>query len=161
MAELPQFTFTMEQKQDMQFLVKFDSDEIDDLLLDEPEPIGTGKGPNASRILGAAVANCLSASLLFCLRKARQEPTGIKATITGSMTRTDKGVLLGSGLIAGEGLVGVAVAIYGVKMGAKPGGFLFPWSSEPGFTIAAAAAFILLGWFFVRMTKPSKSEAAS
>jgi uncharacterized OsmC-like protein len=91
MAEQPQFTFTMEQKQDMQFLVKFDSDEIDDLLLDEPEPIGTGKGPNASRILGAAVANCLSASLLFCLRKARQEPSGIKATVTGSMARSDKG----------------------------------------------------------------------
>jgi uncharacterized OsmC-like protein len=90
MAELPQFTFTMEQKQDMQFLVKFDSDEIDDLLLDEPEPIGSGKGPNASRILGAAVANCLSASLLFCLRKARQEPSGIKATVTGSMTRNEQ-----------------------------------------------------------------------
>jgi uncharacterized OsmC-like protein len=93
MAELPQFTFTMEQKQDMQFLVKFDSDEIDDLLLDEPEPIGSGKGPNASRILGAAVANCLSASLLFCLRKARQEPSGIKATVTGSMERSEKGRL--------------------------------------------------------------------
>ena len=93
MAELPQFTFSMEQQQDMQFLVKFDSEEIDDLLLDEPEPIGSGKGPNASRILGAAVANCLSASLLFCLRKARQEPAGIKATVTGSMERSEKGRL--------------------------------------------------------------------
>ena len=90
MAEEPQFTFTMEQKQDMQFLVKFDSDDIDDLLLDEPEPIGSGKGPNASRILGAAVANCLSASLLFCLRKARQEPASIKATVTGSMARNEQ-----------------------------------------------------------------------
>jgi uncharacterized OsmC-like protein len=90
MAEQPQFTFTLEQKQDMQFLVKFDSDEFDDLLLDEPEPIGSGKGPNASRILGAAVANCLSASLLFCLRKARQEPASIKATVTGHMTRNEQ-----------------------------------------------------------------------
>jgi len=91
MAELPQFTFTLEQKQDMQFLVKFDGEQMQELLLDEPIPIGHDKGPNASRLIGAAAANCLSASLLFCLRKARQEPTGIKATVTGSMTRNEKG----------------------------------------------------------------------
>ena len=91
MAEEPQFTFTLEQKQDMQFLVKFDGEQMQDLLLDEPVPIGHDKGPNASRLIGAAAANCLSASLLFCLRKARQEPAGIKATVTGSMTRNEKG----------------------------------------------------------------------
>ncbi len=73
-------------------------------------------------------------------------------------SRTDRGILLGSGLIAGEGLVGVAVAVYGNIFGEKPGGFLFPWSGEPWFAVVAAAAFILLGWFFVAMTKPSKER---
>jgi hypothetical protein len=76
-------------------------------------------------------------------------------------SRTDKGVLLGSGLIAGEGLVGVAVAFYGVKMGMKPPGYTFPWSAEPWFSVVAAGALILLGLFFIRMTRPSKGEAAS
>jgi uncharacterized OsmC-like protein len=83
----------MEQLQNFQFKVTFDGEGMAELLLDEPAPIGDGAGPNASRILGAAAANCLSASLLFCLRKARQEPSGLKATITGTHARDDRGRL--------------------------------------------------------------------
>lgn len=91
MAEHPQFTFSMERLRDFEFKVTFDGEGIPELLLDEPAPIGGGAGPNASRLLGAAAANCLCASLLFCLRKARQEPSGIKATVTGTLTRDDRG----------------------------------------------------------------------
>lgn len=72
-----------------EFNVKFDLDGVQDLLLDEPEPLGKQKGPNASRLLIAAVGNCLSASLIMCLNKARIDPAGMKTIATASMVRDE------------------------------------------------------------------------
>jgi uncharacterized OsmC-like protein len=107
MSEEPRFTFTMEQLQDFEFKVKFDWDGVADLLLDEPAPLGRNAGPNASRLVGAAVGNCLTASLLFCLRKSRVQTTGMKTTVSGTMTRNEKGRMRLGGFdvrIAVEGL---------------------------------------------------------
>jgi len=46
-----------------------------------------GHGPNASRLLAAAVANCLTASLLFCLRKARVNVHGMRSEATATVAR--------------------------------------------------------------------------
>lgn len=92
MSELPGFTFTLEQQEDYAFLVRF-SDEVPALLTDEPPPLGKGAGPNPSRLLAAAVANCLMASLLFSLRKFKNETGKVTATVTGRMVRNDKGRL--------------------------------------------------------------------
>jgi uncharacterized OsmC-like protein len=91
MDEKHEFTITLEHREDFEFGVKFDWPDTADLLLDEPEPLGHRKGPNASRIAAAAVGNCLTASLFFCLRKSKVEPTKLGATVTGILRRNERG----------------------------------------------------------------------
>jgi uncharacterized OsmC-like protein len=87
-VEERQLTVSLEQTQGFEFLVRFDSGT--ELLMDEPEPLGGNKGPNATRVLSAAIGNCLSASLLFCLQKARVEMKGMKTTVTTELARNEK-----------------------------------------------------------------------
>jgi organic hydroperoxide reductase OsmC/OhrA len=61
--------------------------------MDEPPPLGEGRGPNAARILGAAIGHCLSASLLFCLKKTRVEVSAMETKVTGTVERNEKGRL--------------------------------------------------------------------
>lgn len=93
MNELLSFTLELEQLHDYEFRVKFDGPQVDDLLLDEPAPLGRSAGPNAARLIGAAVANCLSSSLLFCMRKFKQTPGTLRAEVTGELTRNEQGRL--------------------------------------------------------------------
>ena len=86
------FTIELQQQQGYDFKVQFGGD-LPAWDLDEPPPTGTGRGPNASRALAAAVAHCLSASLLFCLAKSHRSGDGINATATCSFTRNDQGRL--------------------------------------------------------------------
>lgn len=83
-----QFTFTLEQQEDYAFLVRFDND-LPALLTDEPAPLGKGAGPNPSRLVAAGVANCLAASLLFALRKFKNDPGKITATVTVQLGRNE------------------------------------------------------------------------
>ncbi len=80
---------TIEQVNDFQFNVTFNPENVE-LLMDEPEPVGLGKGPNASKVLSAAVGNCLTASLLFCLQKARAEPKYMKTKVVTSLERNEQ-----------------------------------------------------------------------
>lgn len=68
------------------------------ILLDEPEPLGEGRAPNAAALLSAAVGNCLSASLAYCLRKSRADLVDLTAHVTTHITRTDKGRFRISGI---------------------------------------------------------------
>ncbi len=63
------------------------------LVMDEPPPLGEDAGPNAARMLAAAVGNCLSASLLFCLRRARVDVRAVRTTARASLVRNERGRL--------------------------------------------------------------------
>lgn len=87
-----QLSVTITQQRDYQFLVDFGAD-IPSLLADEAPPLGQGAGPKPSHMLLAAAANCLSASLLFAVRKFKQDPGRIVTTATADIGRNDAGRL--------------------------------------------------------------------
>lgn len=72
------------------YVFQVDFGDFGRMITDEDAPLGTGEGPNPARMLAAAVVNCLTASLLFAIRKHKAEPGDITATIEGSVTRVDK-----------------------------------------------------------------------
>ena len=72
--------------------------------------------------------------------------------------QTERGVLVGSGLIAGEGLMGVVVAGYAGIMGARPTGFRPEWL-EGWDQLLAAVVFALVGFFLIRMIRREPSGA--
>jgi len=84
------FSVSMTREKDFVFKVDFGLDNFD-FTMDEPVPIGSDTGPNASKVLAAAMGNCLTASLLFCLNKARAEVGGVETKVNGRMRRNEKG----------------------------------------------------------------------
>lgn len=89
MSETQSFGLSLEQVDNYEFRVRFDDTDVPDLLTDESPPLGGGAGPNPSRLLAAAVANCLAASLLFALRKFKNEPGHLRATTKVTMARNE------------------------------------------------------------------------
>ncbi|MBC7859689.1 MAG: OsmC family protein [Burkholderiaceae bacterium] len=79
---------TITQQQGYQFLVDFGTG-MPALTTDEPAPLGQNAGPAPTHMLAAALANCLSASLLFALQKYKQDAGGMKATATCVIDRNE------------------------------------------------------------------------
>ena len=79
------------QQSGYRFEVRFPGTDLPVLLTDEPAPLGGGTGPNPSRLLGTAVANCLAASLLFSLRKFGNEPGPLRVAAQVSLERNPQG----------------------------------------------------------------------
>lgn len=92
--EVRDFQFEMEWVDHLAFNVKWDFYDSPDLFTDEPPGMGgSGKGPNAARMIVAGVANCLSASLAFCLEKSRVDVKGMRIRCHGELTRNERGRL--------------------------------------------------------------------
>jgi uncharacterized OsmC-like protein len=85
-------TVRLAQRQDYQFDVQFGAG-VPALLADEPPPLGQGQGPSPVQLLAAAVGNCLSDSLLFALRKFKQQPEPIQCEVTAEVGRNEQGRL--------------------------------------------------------------------
>jgi len=75
MSEMP--SVRLVQQSDYQFAIYY-NEERDPIYGDEPPPLGKSQGATPSQFLLAGVANCLSDSLLFALRKFKQNPEPIE-----------------------------------------------------------------------------------
>ena len=90
MSEEARFTLTLEHLEDYEFKVKFDKKILDDMLVDEPPPLGGLAGPNPSRLLAVSAANCLSASLLYCINRDEVPPSSVTTEATVTIVRNEK-----------------------------------------------------------------------
>jgi uncharacterized OsmC-like protein len=81
MSEAETIRLTITQEADYAFRVAFDDTALPALFADETPPLGGGRGPDPARLLGAAIGNCLCASLLFALRKFKNAPGTIVARV--------------------------------------------------------------------------------
>ena len=88
-----QFTIALDQTAPYEFRVAFDKEYGTEFRLDEPPPLGADQAPNASRILAAAIGNCLSASLLFCAQKSRVTAGPVHTTVRMRIARNPRGRL--------------------------------------------------------------------
>jgi uncharacterized OsmC-like protein len=76
---------------DYAFRIEFEGTQLEALLTDEPAPLGHDSGPNPSRVLLAAIGNCMAASLVFALRKFKNQPGPITAGIRATPERNAEG----------------------------------------------------------------------
>ena len=75
------------------FDVTFDEETWAPVVVDEPEPLGSGAGPNPARLLAGAVGSCLAASLVLCLEKAKVSLHDLTVRVEGTMERNEVGRL--------------------------------------------------------------------
>jgi organic hydroperoxide reductase OsmC/OhrA len=79
----------VEQVDGFVFDVTFDKPQYETLRLDEPPPLSHDTAPNASRILAAAIGNCLAASLVFCMKRAGLVARGVRAEVHVEIVRNE------------------------------------------------------------------------
>ena len=93
MIEEGEFLTRLRRVEDYKFRISFNKDQIEDIMVDEPEPLGSGMYPNAGKLLAAAVGNCICASLVFCMERSRAEMTDITAEVAATLERNERGRL--------------------------------------------------------------------
>ncbi len=93
-------------------------------------------------------------SMLRLLAERRATSSDDKAA------RIERGTLLGSGLVAGEGLVGVAIAGVAFFLGRAPAGLGSEWAGWAAQWISLAAFALLAIWFWRSITARDSGLAA-
>lgn len=92
MSESTEHLVTLRQRQDYQFEIEFGGGRPA-LIADEPPPLGQAAGPSPVQMLLGAVGDCMSSSLLFALRKFKNDPGSITTEARASVGRNDQGRL--------------------------------------------------------------------
>jgi uncharacterized OsmC-like protein len=92
MSEATEHLVTLRQRQDYQFEIEFGGGRPL-LVADEPPPLGQAAGPSPVQMLLGAVGDCMSSSLLFALRKFKNDPGGITTEARARVGRNDDGRL--------------------------------------------------------------------
>jgi organic hydroperoxide reductase OsmC/OhrA len=88
---------TVTRQDKYRFLIDFGPG-ITQAVADEPAPLGDGAGPSPSQLLAAAIANCLSASLLFAHGKFKEDPGALTTTAVCEVRRNEKSRLRVTGI---------------------------------------------------------------
>ena len=89
MDQAGEFTLHVEQVDGFDFRVRFDKERYADLRMDEPPPLGHDASPNPARILAAAIGDCLSASLVFCLKRRGVVVDGLRSEVRVQLVRNE------------------------------------------------------------------------
>jgi uncharacterized OsmC-like protein len=84
-----EFILQVEQVDGFDFRVRFDKEQYAELRMDEPAPLGLDAAPNPARILAAAIGDCLSASLVFCLKRRGVVVTGLRSEVRVQLVRNE------------------------------------------------------------------------
>lgn len=90
-------TVTVTRQDKYRFLVDYGVG-LPSAIADEPPPLGDGTGPSPTQLLAAAVANCLSASLLFAVGKFKEDPGQISTSAVCEIGRNEKNRLRVTGI---------------------------------------------------------------
>ena len=88
-----EFVVDIEHLEGYDFNVDFNKDRIEDIIMSEPSPLGSGENPHAGHLLAAAIGHCMCASMLFCLERARVDTSSLKARVKVKVERNGEGRL--------------------------------------------------------------------
>lgn len=88
-----EYDITLALEKGYRFSVDSQLPGVNPFIIDEGPPLGEGSGPNPARVLLAAMASCLGASLLFCLGKSRIAVKGLRINAHGTTVRNEHGRL--------------------------------------------------------------------
>lgn len=92
-----EISVTITRQSKYRFLVDFGPN-LATATADESPPLGDGAGPSPTQLLAAAVANCLSASLIFATAKFKEDPGVLTATATCEIGRNERNRLRVTGM---------------------------------------------------------------
>lgn len=91
-------TARLQREKGLRLRVDFPGTDLASFTVDEPPPLGESAGPDATRLVAAAVGTCLSQSLLFCLQRSRTGVEDLATRVTATVERNESGRLRIAGI---------------------------------------------------------------